>query len=68
MLVCPMHSEAKQTKYQSLEQRKVYCRAKLGEQVTRTQKTRALPVVFRGEVFVFATLRGLWDLSSPTRD
>ena len=30
LFMCPMHSEAKQ-KHQSLEQRKVYCRAKQGD-------------------------------------
>ena len=67
-------------KYQSLEQR-IYCRAKLGEQVTHAQKTPG-PSGFQGrgfgsffKVFFFFFLmwmifwlRGTWDLSSLTRD
>ena len=37
-------------KYQSLEQRRIYCRAKLGEQVTHAQKTPG-PSGFQGRGF-----------------
>ena len=39
-------------KSQSLEQRKVYCRAKQGEWVTHAQKNLNSPIVFWGEVFI----------------
>ena len=52
--MCPTHSEAKQTKMSrvwSLEQRKVYCRAMLGERVASAQKTPELPETFQQSLF-----------------
>ena len=46
-----MHSEAKQTERQSLEQRKVYCRAKQGEWVAHAQKTPKLLKGFQQNIF-----------------
>ena len=48
--VCPMHSEDKQTKNWSLEQRKVYCRAMQGDQCLMPHKPR-LPKGFQQSTF-----------------
>ena len=47
MFVCLKRSEAKQVKRQSLEQRKVYYRAKQGERVAHAQNTPNSLMVFR---------------------